>query len=181
MVSGVLVSRSATVGIPSTSMWWLVLDLAPLTQLLWVLAWVHARSPGCDIAVCPLPHSATVHPQMKGTPWDLWTWHKSGNFVAWLSFVLLWDGLVVGTLVNVASRPSASMASVLCTVMWLLSSSRGILRWDVSTLWGWDWSSWKWCGIFATENLILASSNWSFTSNWSMSLSHPARFAFISS
>ena len=87
----------------------------------------------------------------RGSPWDLRTWHKSGNFVVQLSFSFLCNDPVVGTLPDVVASPSTSMTGVLGIVACLFSSSRCILRWGGSMLRGQNRSIWNCCSTFATE------------------------------
>ena len=144
MVTGDPVSRSATAGIPSISM--VVVGVGPSTT--------HTITVGVGLSPCKVTR----------------IWSRTLSSAPSCHCTSPDEGLPLGSL-NLAQEWQLCCTAVLCpplrqfgcrdfgecSVQFLcihgkcplhghvaLSSSRCILRWGVSTLWGWDWSSWNW-------------------------------------
>ena len=173
MVTRDPVSRRASAGVPSTSM--VVVSVGPRTT--------SSTAAGVGLSPCRVWSktsftASSIHCAFpdEGPPPGI---SEPGTRVATstrLSCDLLWDGSIVGTLLDVVANPYTNVHG---TNVCLLSSSRCILRgvevcFEAETsLFGTD------AELLLLRSLTLASSNQAFTNSWWRSLSHSASFAFI--
>ena len=145
MVTRDPVSRRASAGVPSTSM--VVVSVGPRTT--------SSTAAGVGLSPCRVWSktsftASSIHCAFpdEGPPPGI---SEPGTRVATstrLSCDLLWDGSIVGTLLDVVANPYTNVHG---TNVCLLSSSRCILRGGGSMLWGWNQSFWDWCRTFVTK------------------------------